>query len=250
MRTRKQSIADIYHVMARGSGRQIIFEDNEDRLYFLNLLNKTLHENSVVVLAWCLMDNHYHLLLQAPLSSISASLRSINAGYATRFNQRHGRTGHLFQGRFKSEPVNDDAYLMTVVRYIHRNPEGAGYAQWTSYRWSSYGEYTGEERLCKTAFVLGVFGGIEMLEDYHRASETEEGGKCLDIDSLRPRQSPSSEQLIERASKTLPDIHPADLKALPRRHRNDALRKLKQEGFSIREIERLTGVGRGIIHRA
>ena len=164
---RVQSTADIYHVIARGTGRQIIFEDDDDRQRFLMYLSAALRDAGAELLAWCLMENHVHLLIHAPLPDLSAAMRRVCGTYALRFNAKTGRVGHLFQDRFKSEAVSDDAYLMTVVRYIHENPAKAGVGAVDAYPWSSYREYVGAPVLCTTDFVLEVFGGVDNFAAFH-----------------------------------------------------------------------------------
>lgn len=251
MRTaRQQSVSDIYHVIGRGTGRQIIFEDDEDRNDFLSLLKAALGKTSAELYAWCLMDNHYHLLIRAPLDQLSLCMKTLASAYALRFNAKHDRTGHLFQDRFKSEPVNDDAYLLSAVRYIHKNPEKAGICACERYRWSSYGEYAGAPRLCSTAFVLDAFGGIGEFEAFHRSSE---GERCLDVEDLRSatRSMPDA-KAVELAARVLDDqgIGTAQVRALGKAQRNAALKALKQAGLSIKQIERMTGVSRSTIQRA
>ena len=245
---RKQSPADIYHIIARGTGQQLIFEDDEDRRVFLGLLALAIKDNGAELYAWCLMGNHFHLLVHAPLETISAVMQRLCRSYAMWFNGRTGRSGHLFQERFRSEPIADEAYLLTVVRYIHENPQKAGLAVTREYRWSSYREYVGRggRALCSTDFVLGVFGGVERFEMFHRQSHGEDG--CLDIDAARnaTRSMPDS-RAIELARELLPEMPLSDIKALPAQERNRRLAMLKDAGLSIRQIQRLTGLGRNII---
>lgn len=102
----------LYHLTARGVGRQLIFEDDDDRENFLGLMVDHLLSNGVRMIAWCLMDNHFHLLVQGEMSIISNSMRVTLSSYALRFNIRHGRCGHLFQDRFASQCVQDEQQLV------------------------------------------------------------------------------------------------------------------------------------------
>ncbi|WP_051254978.1 transposase [Pontibacillus marinus] len=101
---------------------RIVFHRDEDRLRFLDTLKRYKLENEIQVLAWCLMDNHVHLLLKEKDKSISALMKRLGISYASYYNWTYRTNGHLFQDRFKSEVVESDSYLATVVRYIHMNP--------------------------------------------------------------------------------------------------------------------------------
>ena len=116
----------IYHVMLRGINRQRIFEDDEDREKFLEILKKSKEKDGFDLLAWCLMPNHVHLLIKENEVKLGTIFRRIGASYVYWYNGKYERTGHLFQDRFKSEPVEDDAVSLTVIRYIHRDPVKAG----------------------------------------------------------------------------------------------------------------------------
>lgn len=143
---RRSSRTSFYHIVNRGSGKQIIFEDDSDRAYFMKRLNAVIADNEGRLLAWCLMDNHFHLLVEIPHDRLSTLMHRIQTSYAGYFNRVHGRVGQLFGSRFKSEPVEDDEYLMKLVRYIHENPVKADLPQGLRYPWSSYSEYVRSER--------------------------------------------------------------------------------------------------------
>ena len=127
-KSRAKSESNIYHVMARGDGRQIVFENDKDRKLFLALLRKQ-KAAGCTYFAWCLMDNHFHLVVQASLPVLSLMMQQIMSQYATSFNTRHQHTGHVFNQRFKSEPINDDSYFLTVVRYVHQKPNQSWHNQ-------------------------------------------------------------------------------------------------------------------------
>ena len=128
-----------YHVTSRGNERKAIFKSNRDRTKFLSYLESASERYDAVIHVYCLMDNHYHLLLETPRSNLSQILHHINGAYTTYFNVKRNRSGHLFQGRYKAILVEKDAYCHELSRYIHLNPVRAGVADRPSeYIWSSY----------------------------------------------------------------------------------------------------------------
>ena len=131
-----------YHVMNRGRRGEEVFEGKKDYNEFIDLLKDLADEYNVNIAAYCLMTNHYHLLIQTPEGNISRSMRHLNGVYAQRYNRFHHCDGQLFRGRYKCIVVDADSYLLELVRYIHRNPIEAGMAENLSkYTWSSHNGY-------------------------------------------------------------------------------------------------------------
>ena len=246
---RPSSEGDIYHVIARGTGRQLIYEDDEDRRIFLGMLSEALEKTSCDLYAWCLMGNHFHLLIHGDIKRVSKCMQRLCSEYAHWFNRKTGRVGHLFQARFRSEAINTESYLLAVVRYIHHNPEKAGICTASKYRWSSYAEYVNGEMLCKTLFVLSMIGGRREFAIFHDALSQDES--CLDTDESRSYLRVLGEDALVAAAQTAVDSTPlSSIKALDKLQRNTCIKSLKDAGFSIRQIERLTGIGRSTIARA
>jgi len=112
----------LYHVLSRGNEQRDIYRDSEDRLSFMDSLGEMTERFEIDIFAYVLMNNHYHILLRTNRANLSKSMQWFGATYTRRFNNRHKRSGHLFQGRFKNIIVQNDAYLMQLSCYIHRNP--------------------------------------------------------------------------------------------------------------------------------
>ena len=150
-----------YHVTARGNEQKNIFRNNRDREKFLSYLESAVDRYGVVIHAYCLMDNHYHALIETPKGNLSQIMRHINGAYTTYFNTKRRRAGHLFQGRFKAILVDRDEYATTLSRYIHLNPVRAGIvALPEEYPWSSYHYYVGQKKVPEwltTDFIYGFF---------------------------------------------------------------------------------------------
>jgi len=149
-----------YHVMNRGRHQDTLFHDHHDYAVFLDLLRESGALWKIKIAAYCLMTNHYHLLIQTPQANLDRCMRHINGIYTQRFNRKYHTDGQLFRGRYKAVLVDADNYLLELVRYIHRNPLRAGIVKTPeAYPWSSYRGYLSESDnwkwLCKE-FVLGM----------------------------------------------------------------------------------------------
>jgi putative transposase len=137
-----------YHVMNRGAGRKNIFKNTYHRLIFLELLEECHKIYNLNIYAYCLMDNHYHLLVSTPDANISRVMRHINGVYTQKFNRSSKTDGSLFRGRYKAQLVDDDCYQLIVSRYIHLNPKEAGLVNNpVDYKWSSYAAYLGRVKM-------------------------------------------------------------------------------------------------------
>ena len=157
-----------YHVVNRGASRQTVFVDDRDRVEFLRLVGVAHERFGVRLHAYCLMTNHYHLLVECPDGKLSEAMHLVGSVFVRHANERHGRDGPLFTDRFYARPVVDDTYLLRVVRYIHRNPLAfLDPSRLRSYRWSSFRTYLGDRRRpewLETEMVLEMAGGAERLE--------------------------------------------------------------------------------------
>lgn len=245
---RQRSESGIYHVMLRGCGKQCLFEDDADRIKFLEILSSNTEKYGVSVLGWCLMDNHIHLVLSDGQEALSHCLKAIAGHYAMYFNSRTAHVGHVFQDRFKSKPIEADGYLLQAVRYVHRNPEKAGIAATEDYPWSSYSEYmsleSSEAHVTDTSPVLGMLGGADAFAKFH--NETAE----TDSYRFENRQRLNDQEAQQLALKSLGGETLNSIKALSKSQRAEPLRALYDIGLSVRQIERVTGIGRWSIERA
>jgi putative transposase len=201
----------LHHVMVRGIGRAAIFVSDADREDFLSRLDALCVDGAATVYAWCLMDNHLHLAIRAGGRPLATTMRRLLTGYAIGFNRRHDRVGHLFQNRYKSVVVEEDRYLLALVRYIHRNPLRAGLVatveELATYPWSGHAALVGgrprgfhEVDLVLSSFGARVGAARRALRDFMGAAQasaeegTFEGGglkrsRGLDLRRNAPRSS-------------------------------------------------------------
>ena len=152
----------LYHITSRGNAGEPIFLEDEDRKRFLTVLEEVVEDYQWICHAYCLMANHYHLLIETPGGNLSSGMRQLNGIYTQSFNRRHGRTGHIFQGRFKAILVEKETYLLELCRYIVLNPVRAGIViSPKTWKWSSYRATCGLERaplFLYTDWILSQFG--------------------------------------------------------------------------------------------
>lgn len=247
---REKGKSGIYHIILRGINKQIIFEDDEDAERFLQTLADFKEKSGYKVYGYCLMDNHIHLLIKEEKEELGIVLRRIGASYVYWYNWKYERIGHLFQDRYKSEAVEDERYLLTVLRYIHQNPLKAGLAKeiW-QYKWSSYSEYLGKNNIIDSDFVLDIFhndrdNAISMFKEFNQQNSTD---ICLDIKEINRIKD---DEAIEIIKDTCNIPHCTAVQRLDKGERNEYLKVIKQKGLSTRQIARLTGISRGLILKA
>lgn len=251
-KARKKSTSGIYHIMLRGINKQDIFQDEDDKRKFINTLVKYKSICGYEIYGYCLMNNHIHLLFKEGTEMVSNAIQRIGVSYAYWYNLKYERYGHLFQDRFKSESVEDDRYLLTVLRYIHNNPVKAGIVKKAGqYRWSSYLDYTKREAiLTDTDFILRILNpdcckAVEIYEEY-MAEEIVD--KCLDYETKK-RKFLTDEETKNIITKLIKSDNIQILQQMNKGERNKVIKTLKEKDASIRQLARITGLGRRIIEK-
>ncbi|WZL71875.1 transposase [Clostridiaceae bacterium 35-E11] len=248
--SRIKSESGIYHIVMRGINRQMVFEDEEDSFKFIQTLQRYREICEYSLHAYCLMGNHVHLLLMEGKEPLETVMRRICGSYVLWYNKKYSRVGHLFQDRFKSEPVEDDEYFLTVLRYIFQNPIKSGIvAKIESYLWTNYTHYIEGSHWTDTDFALDIFDtdratAVRRFIDYVHKKNND---LCLELRENRKLNDGEAIKLIKDICKV---DHGQDLQKLEIHRRNFYIKELKEKhSLSIRQIERLTGISRGIIQR-
>jgi REP element-mobilizing transposase RayT len=251
----------VYHVVARGSERQAIFSDTADRERFLEIAAGCVRRYRLHVLAYCLMTNHYHLLVQTPDANLARSMRQLNGVYAQAFNRRHGRDGHLFQGRYAARLVQADQHLLAVVRYIVRNPLAAGMCErLDEWRWSSHRQTLGLEPrgLVSLERLFDYFGGSRVARraQYLELVECDEGRPLPDHPVIAGDDEfvavhlgpvPASPE-FPRAALRLPRP-PLSVLVASAADEAAVARAYLEHGYSMRELATHLGCGVATVHR-
>ncbi len=234
----------------RGQNRQIIFEDDEDREKFIETLNNVKIKSGCSVYAYCLMGNHIHLLMREKNEEMGIVMRRMGASYVYWYNWKYKRCGHLFQDRYISEAVEDDKYFLTVLRYIHQNPVKAGIVKDIGkYKWSSYSDYIEGHEITDIDYALEIIDSNRerAIGTFKSFNEEDSSDICLEMnDNIRMRD----EEAVEIIKNVCKIQRGPELQNIEKEKRDGLIGKLKTTGLSTRQIERLTGISRGIILKA
>lgn len=256
---RKPSDTGIHHVMMRGINHQNIFFEEEDYYQFITTLDRMRYRyndkgypcgTNCSYYAYCLMSNHFHLLIRERDESVGETIKRIASSYVYYYNRKYGRDGHLFKERFRSEPVNDMAYFTTLLRYIHQNPVKAGIVEKVKdYDYSSWGEFDGTVdpvfHICDVKTVLNriPFDELEIWVN----EQLPDDFISLDDDNEKPKFRLSDDQVWNQIINLTKVTSPTAFQLLDKDQMHEALRELRLQGASVRQLERLTGISRGII---
>jgi REP element-mobilizing transposase RayT len=242
---RKIGKTGIYHVLIRGIDRQRIFEDDEDYRLFLHCLKYTQDYARFKVFAYCLMPNHVHMLIKVTDEPLSQIMRRLGAKYVRWFNNKYDRVGYLFQGRYKSEPIDDDKYFLTVWAYIYQNPVKAGLcARAVDYAWSGISRQ-GEN------FGLIDKAGVSEIADtkaLNTAVESLVEANILDNATGR-RRVYMDKEVIEIVKKLCGITTTVGLQSLQREAQSEIVAELRRRRVPIRQIARLMGLSKGMVEK-
>ena len=182
---RPPSATQIYHVMLRGINHQQIFEDQYDYIQFTKILYELIPISQYELHAYCLMTNHVHLLIRINGESLAQFMKRLEVRFVIWYNKKYSRSGHLFENRYKSEPVEDEGYYLTVTRYILQNPVKAGLCKHIlDYPWSSVSLYFSQNPGLITTHLLRQYINTKRMFLNYMTAENDD--TCLDLDSRQP----------------------------------------------------------------
>ena len=239
-------IPGYYHVLNRGVERRKIFQDPEDYRHFEKLMCTYAKNHDITIHNYCLMSNHYHILLEIDRENLSKYMRQLNMNYAIYFNKKYKRSGHLWQGRYKSWYVTDEAYLYTLMRYIEQNPLKAKMVErLEDYPYGSYHHFLAKELpecLANAWIVKTSRGDREVIEDLLTAPiDAEELKEMMKASSLiegTMHKSGPDIKKLERMLKGFTDIE----------ERNKLIVKAYEQGYSQHMIAKVLGISQPAVH--
>ncbi|MBQ8942303.1 MAG: transposase [Firmicutes bacterium] len=277
---RKESRTGVYHVFMRGNNKRQIFLDDSDNKKFLNITAQFREKYGFYLLAYCLMGNHFHFIIKTPQkhevkdkkqgdgytvsaetditvplsqpsfspATLSQIMKNIALSYAYYYNTKYSQTGHVFQDRFKSEPIENDTYLIEAVRYIHQNPVKAGICKFPGdYKFSSYRDYLSISDKVFTDIndVLEILP-LNKFTEFHKDNEYRYD--FIDIDNISVKISDSDALIfIEDICRRENISSPAEVSFAAQQK---IARELKSKKLSIRQISRLSGISKKVVEIA
>ena len=236
-----------HHIVNRGVARSNIYKCDEDKEKFLEILCKSCHTYKVNIHDYCLMDNHYHLLIETTSQNLSLFMRQINANYAIYFNKKYKRVGHLWQGRYKSWYIINEAYLYTLFRYIEHNPLKAK-------MYASVGEYPFTllaAMLNKEQDVISCAKHSKLKKEYHHEGIQELLEKPLnkkeqkDLEAEQKKKIVQKEHEFKQIKESTLDSYFKNNKDLP--SRNSAIIEALKDGYTQGELARYLGVSAALV---
>ena len=257
----------VYHVTSRGNARENIYLSDSDREIFLEVLAHVVERFDWICHAYCLMDNHYHLMIETPQANLSRGMRQLNGVYTQRFNRVHNRVGHVFQGRYKSIVIDKDSYLLELSRYIVRNPVAADMVKHVGdWAWSSYKATAGLNQapsFLKTDWLLSQFASTKakarkayqqfvMVYDYQSPWQDLGKADVLGDDTFRTKlqqMTNDSDPNIPKEKLILRHLPLSDI-ASQHQSRGQWMREAYQEhGYTMQAIADFAGLHHSTVSR-
>ena len=249
-RARQESPTQFYHLMIRGINKERIFESAKHKRFLIDMLGQESKEMDLEIGAYCIMDNHLHLVIKGELDEISIFFKKVNTRFAMRYNKDLKRVGHVFQGRYRSEIILNDGHLMQAIRYVHRNPINAGIlSNIEKYKWSSYKEYVSEteQMLSKEIklLVLDLAGGKNGIEKFHSDEDN-----ILFLDTAEEVEK-IKQKFVNNTIGNYCEINEIEISEV--KNNGENLKELIElllrcEQLTHREISDLLNVNRNLVH--
>ena len=243
-KARMKSESGIYHVMLRGINKQQIFFDEQDYFKFIKILTECKTISGFELYAYCLMDNHIHLLIGEKDEQLSLIMKRIECRFVFWYNAKYQRVGHLFQDRFRSEVVENDEYFLCVLRYIHQNPVKAGITdKCRNYEFSSYRWYYENGILVNKEKALSMIS-FEQFSSFHNQSDE---NHYLEISETK--KSLTDEMAEEIFNDIISSEKINDMKELGKKRCDEIIKELKNRGLNIRQITTNSGLKKSQVEK-
>ena len=249
---RIMSSSGIYHIILRSVNQHIIFEDDSDYQKFLFVLSDSVKRYDIQIYAYCLMDNHAHLLIHASSDCLASFFQSFGTRFVRWYNNKYTRSGHLFQDRFYSVAIENDRAFLSVLLYIHNNPVNANICRYPSeYRWSSFNAYHGAQNpLVNVSFAYKISGSKESLLRYFAVEQISPDNGNLFVNDHRETSHFLTDERALSIFKSVTNLSSTnDVNTLQKTMRNEYVRKLRDKGLTIKQTARLMDISETTVKR-
>ncbi len=250
-RPRTLSSTGIYHIILRSVNQHIIFEEDSDYQKFLFILSDCKKKYDIQIYAYCLMDNHIHLLLNSVPDNLSSFFQSLGTKFVRWYNNKYSRSGHLFQDRFYSVAIENDTAFLSVLAYIHNNPVEANISRYPSeYLWSSFNAYYGGKNdLVNISLAYNIAGSKDSLLKYF-SKEYTSTENTLFINDHRDITHFLTDEKALSIFKTLTNLSSSsEVANLPKIKRNEYIRNLRNKGLTVKQVARLMDISETTVKR-
>lgn len=253
-KARLRSSNRIYHIVLRGNDRQDVFLDDEDKVKMMQILNEKKQDNAFFLFSFCILHNHIHLILRENEDDVSRILKRAATSFAFYFNNKYGKSGRVFQDRFKSEAIENGHMLLEAIRYVHRNPLKNEIRKLDEYKWSSYQEYLyNAEGITDRKEILTLFSNDEVkaLKNFEEFTNMEGKEEFLDIADEKEINNSNAYQYIKKFLNNTA-LALEDLKKPENKKVRDLviLYLLNSSNLSRRRIAEILGINRETVRKA
>ncbi len=245
------SSTGIYHITLRSVNQHIIFEDDFDYKKFLFILSDCKKKHEVEIYAYCLMDNHIHLLLHSPPDKLARFFQSLGTRFVRWYNTKYIRSGHLFQERFHSVIIDNKSHFLSALLYIHNNPVKANVCRFPSeYRWSSFNTYHGKaDSIINVSFAHNIFGGKKNLLHYFATESNALNVALFEADHPIVQHHMTDEKAMTIFKSVTNLESTSGVSHIEKAKRNEYIRILRQKGVLVKQIARLMDVSVSTVKR-
>lgn len=248
---RIMSSTGIYHIILRSVNQHIIFEEDPDYQKFICIMSDCKTKYETEIYAYCLMDNHIHILLNSPPNRLSTLFRSLGTRFARWYNSKYSRSGHLFQERFHSVPIENDHSFLSALVYIHNNPVKANMCRYPSeYRWSSFNAYYGQKNdIVNISFACSIAGTKESLLQFFAREPDIFDNRLFANDHATAKHYFTDEKALEVFRSVTGLSSASEVTHISKAERNESVRTLKEHGLTIRQMARLLDISETTVKR-
>ncbi len=245
------SSTGIYHIILRSVNQHIIFEEDSDYRKFLFILSECVKKYDIQIYAYCLMDNHIHLLIHSSPDDLSGFFQSLGTKFVRWYNNKYARSGHLFQERFYSVAIENDSSFLSVLAYIHNNPVKANMIRFPSeYRWSSFNAYHGaKDPLVNVSFAYDICGSKEALLHFFSVEQVSPDDELFLNDHREVSHYYTDEKALSVFRSVTKLSSTSESVTLKKTVRNDYVRRLRKKGLTVKQVARLMDVSETTVKR-